>query len=135
MKKGICISFFIFLALLSCRNVDGTKSDGIDLPDNHKLSAFMIGTWIGNEQVTDIHGSYNKEYKIEFIDENNLIFQMRSPYDGFNDRFVYRFIKEDTLLVENERAKDGEWGVTREEEDLMICIWTDTNCVRFKREN
>ena len=34
---------------------------------------------------------------------------MTSPYDGFDAEFTYKFISDDELLVENERAKDGRW--------------------------
>jgi len=94
---------------------------------------FTIGNWYGIEYVTDIHGNYTKEYYVEFIDEDELVFQMKSPYDGFKAKFDYRFIDETTILVENERAIGGKWNIKPSGENLVICIWENLECVTFNR--
>lgn len=124
----------VLLCISSCINYDelNVKSDS---RDDIPLAEFMMGQWESKKQITDVNGSYIEDYKVEFIDEDNLAFTMKSPHDGFKDEFVYQFISESTLSVENDRAKGGKWEVRRNKENLLICIWSNENCLEFARTN
>ena len=135
MKNILTLLALIFFALSSCQKSNETKHNSDNL-NSILLSEFLIGQWNGTFQVTDIHGSYTKKYHIEFVNTNKLLLQMSSPYNGINDKFDYEFINASTVLVENKRAKGGKWSISRDDENLLICIWSDTdNCVVFTREN
>jgi hypothetical protein len=132
MKHGMRLFLIITLILSSCQNIE--KSDNSNFPDSYQLSDFMIGKWIGSEQVTDSHGTYNKAYQIEYVNPRKLVFQMSSPYGGFSEKFEYEFTAEDRILVQNDRAEGGEWVVSRDNDDLLVCIWVNTPCIKFTRE-
>ena len=132
MRKSISSFIFLVLALLSYTNADNNDANG-DSANNQDLSGFIIGRWTGHESVTDIHGEYEREYHIEFVDKNRLVIQMKALYGGINDEFTYEFVEKNVLLVENERAKGGEWTIKKERENLLICIWSNDNCILFTR--
>jgi hypothetical protein len=95
----------------------------------------MIGKWIsGGVQVTDTFGNYHHEYRVEFISESRLKFCDINPSESFCADFNYRLISGKTYLVENDRAKDGHWEISREGDRLLICIWENGNCVLFSRD-
>ena len=118
------------LFLYSCTNNNDANTNNVD---KISLSKFVIGKWEGEKQTADINGNYVQEYQVEFINENTLTFAMRSPYDGFNDKFTYRFLTDNTISVENVRATGGQWKIDRVDDTLLICIWSNDNCSTFHR--
>jgi len=136
MKPKIYFFVIIFLLLSSCNRSDKVPTEHNN-PKDILLSDFIIGGWYGETDTVDHHGSYSKEYFIQFIDEKKLSFIVRpslDSVDGVKAIFTYQFIDEKTLLVENRRAKGGKWYLNRDGENLQICIWSDSSCVNFTRD-
>ena len=129
MRKGLIIVAVCFFTLTSCGKIP-TVNKNINY---QSLPNFIIGEWTAVVQTTDIHGSYEQEYYVEFVDSDTVTLIMRAPYGGINTSFDYKFIEENVLLVENERLKDGRWFINQVEEDLNICIGSNENCIRFER--
>lgn len=135
MKNILIVLVLSFLILSACQNT-GTVEQNQDVSDSMLLSDFIIGQWNSAIQVSDIHGSYTKTYHVEFISTDKLSLQMSSPYNGINAKFDYEFINPSTILVENKRAQGGTWDISRDKENLLICIWSDSNnCMVFTRDN
>ena len=122
----------VLLFLSACNNFVVTKTN-VNPSGNAPLSEFILGKWQGVEQTHDFYGSYVKQYQIEFIDEKTLKLTMSSPYDGFTEEFQYQFISPSTLKVENSRTKGGEWQISRSGEKLLVCIWSNQDCIVFTR--
>jgi len=134
MKKLRRLFLVALLYVSSCINSTelNTNANG---QDNITLTEFIIGRWEGKEQVSDANGDYYKNYAVDFINNSKLNFIVKSPYDGFSDEFEYRFINDNTLIVENARAKGGEWSVHENGGNLILCIWSNENCLEFTRSN
>jgi hypothetical protein len=102
--------------------------------DTRPLQEFMIGKWASSPQVTNPYGTYIANYHVEFTSTSTLRFGMESSYENFDDNFSYYFVDENTIKVENERAKNGQWTISRSGDDLLLCIWTSSDCYLFTRE-
>lgn len=127
-KKVVLFLVCLFMFLSACA-YNNTSQNLNELP----LQKFIIGKWYGEIQTTDIHGSYVKEFYVEFINEHRLNIQMLSPYDELDVDFSYEFTDNQTILVENERTENGTWEINKIDTNLHICIWSDENCAIFTR--
>jgi len=99
-----------------------------------EMPRFMIGKWRAESQETNLHGTYQAEYFVKFINHNKLRFCKDYPSHAFCDTFTYKLIEDDLYLVENRRLIDGRWWINRQDNDLLICIWNDENCLVFTRD-
>ena len=120
-KLTITFLFLLILTACTARPVE-------------EMSWFMIGKWRAESQETDIHGSYQAEYFVKFINHNKLRFCKDHSPHSFCATFTYELIEDDLYLVENRRAIDGRWWINRRDNDLLICIWNDENCLVFTRD-
>jgi hypothetical protein len=125
---------YIFLGIMcililctSCIN----KNDSILSESTYE---FVKGKWIATRQSTDIYGPYQEQFFVKFINHSSLWFCHKDPIDQFCDKFKYKAITDDLLLVENNRATGGNWKLKIDNDKLDICIWDDTNCITFTRD-
>lgn len=131
MKTQQWSFFLILLYLSSCMNF--AQPNAIS-NESIPLQEFMIGRWEAKKKVIDTSGSYLKGYTVDFHSKDKLNFAMKSPNNSFKDEFEYRFISENVLIVENDRAKGGQWEVHRNQNNLLICIWSKDDCLEFTRK-
>ena len=95
----------------------------------------MLGKWEANHiQTTDVYESYLVDYQLEFIYRNRLKLCMQSPHDAFCADLTYELVDGKTYKVENERTKGGYWEISRTEDNLIICLLSNENCILFERD-
>lgn len=129
-KKMTSFIFVVVVAIVSGCGQTKTKTG-----DELQLQEFVIGSWKGRYQVSTLYENYWEEYRLIFIDEDTLRFSMSSPVNDFDAYFSYKFINDQTLLVENERSKGDSWKISKSEDLLLICRGPDsTKCVEYYRD-
>lgn len=133
MKNFLYCLILISLSLSSCSGSDQTSS-GTNPDDGIPMSKFIIGSWEGQNQVTDPKGDYLVKYEIEFINENKFNSHVITPDHGYDEEFTYQFINNDTIQVQGRRdVTIRKWKLTRIGEKLELCFEKNP-CVTLTRK-
>jgi len=136
MKK-IYLLLTLLLCISSCNVVDTPKfQTSVNVTDEVNVSTnFLLGKWASEKKVVSGDQVYVEYYQIEFIDGETLRFSKTSPVDGFDEKFNYQFVDSSSLIVENARAKNGKWKINQLDNNLLICIWSENNCLVFVKKS
>ncbi len=133
MVRFICLVAVFTLSLASCRSGNTETVALPKCPEGDDLSEFIIGRWESSTEINDSTGTYTKQFVVEFKDKDTVSFEWSTPSDGDGSIFDYRFIDENTLLVENNRAKRWEWKSQCKDQYLILCFESDGGCHTFTR--
>ena len=131
MKETLYILIIFMIFFTSCGNKNSTQE--YEMKTAIPMSEFIIGKWECSFQTTDIHGSYTKEYQVEFKKSGRISYVLRSPYNSYDTNFKYKFDNADAIWVENRRYKGGQWTLHKSGENLEICFWEKDDCNLFTR--
>ena len=126
--KNIILLVLFLISLSSCSVVDSSEMN------SSSINQLMHGKWVATD-IEIINGKeYPADYSVQFLGNHKLEYCSKSAYDSFCAEFKFSQINANTFLVENERAKEGKWNISRKGENLLICIWSNERCVEFNQK-
>ena len=123
------VILFLGILLVGCSDNNNEQT-----ADDISLSEFIIGKWRAENDNQNIYGEYHEEYFIKFINKRRLLFCNKKPIEPFCIFCTYKQIDKNVVFVTNPRMVGGEWFLTKNENELNICLWEENNCLQFTRD-